>query len=260
VTQAKESIAMKKSRFTEEKIIGILNQAGAGMTVSSLCRQHGISDATFYKWRSKFGGTDVSEARRLRGLEEENQRLKPAERRLAVRYAIDVHGYSERRACQLMEMNRRTFRRPPGPDRDAELRIRLRGLAEERRHFGSPRLQILLRREGIIVNHKRVERVYREEGLSLRLKHRRKRASHLRVVPPGPTGPNQHWAMDFVSDCLISGRRLRMLTVVDLYDRCCPVIEVDHSLTGERVARVLERLNVLGQCPAIIRIDNGVLS
>jgi putative transposase len=176
---------------------------------------------------------------------------------LAVRYAIDVHGYSERRACQLMEMNRRTFRRPPGPDRDAELRIRLRGLAEERRRFGSPRLQILLRREGIVVNHKRVERVYREEGLSLRLKHRRKRVSHLRVVPPGPTGPNQHWAMDFMSDCLMNGRRLRMLTVVDLYDRRCPVIEVDHSLTGERVARVLERLRVLGQCPAVIRTDNG---
>ena len=126
-----------------------------------------------------------------------------------------------------MERNRGTFRRPPGPDRDAEFRIRLRGLAEERRCFGSPWLQILLRREGIIVNHKRVERVYRDEGLSLRLKNRRKRVSSLWVVPPGPTAPNQHWAMDFVSDCLITGRRLRMLTVVDLYDRCCPVIEVD---------------------------------
>lgn len=86
-----------------------------------------------------------------------------------------------------MEMNRRTFRRPLGPDRDAELRIRLRGLAEERWRFGSPWLQIILRREGIIVNHKRVERVYREEGLSLRLNHRRKRVSHLRVVPLGST-------------------------------------------------------------------------
>ena len=116
---------------------------------------------------------DVSEARRLRGLEEENQRLKglvaeqalrhpgaqgsprkkrvePAEGRLAVRHAIDVHSYSERRACQLTEMNRRTFRRPPGPECDAELRIRLRGLAEEHRRFGSPRLQILLRRSECI--------------------------------------------------------------------------------------------------------------
>ena len=174
-----------------------------------------------------------------------------------MRYAIEAHGYSGRRACQLMEMNRRTFRRPPSPDRDAELRARLRELAEERRRFGSPRLQILLRREGIMANHKRVERVYREEGLSLRLKRRRKRVSHLRVAPPGPTGPNQHWAMDFMSDCLLNGRRPRVLTVVDLFDRSCPVIEVDHSLTGERVARVLERLSALGQCPAVIRTDNG---
>lgn len=133
--------------------------------------------------------------------------------------------------------------------------ISLRGQAEERQHFGNPRLQILLRREGIVVNHKRVERVYREEGLSLRLKRRRKRVSHLRVVPPGPTGPNQQWAMDFISDGLVNGRRLRMLTVVDLYDRCCPVIEVDHSLTGERATRGLKRLRALGQCPVVIRTD-----
>lgn len=82
-----------------------------------------------------------------------------------MRYAIDVRGYSERRACQLMEMNRRTFRRPPGPDRDAELRIRLRGLDEERRHFGTPRADPIAR-EGIVVNHKRVERVYREEAVA----------------------------------------------------------------------------------------------
>ena len=176
---------------------------------------------------------------------------------MAVRYAMEAHGYSERRACQLMEMNRRTFRRPPSPDPDASLRARLRELAEERRRFGSPRLHILLRREGMAVNHKRVERVYREEGLSLRLKRRRKRISHLRVATPGPTGPNQQWAMDFMSDCLMNGRRLRMLTVIDLFDRRCPVIEVDHSLTGERVARVLERLRALGQCPAVIRTDNG---
>lgn len=76
---------MRKSRFSEAQIIGILKQAEAGMTVAALCREHGMSDATFYKWRSKYGGLDVSEARRLRGLEEENQRLK----RLVAELALD---------------------------------------------------------------------------------------------------------------------------------------------------------------------------
>lgn len=170
---------------------------------------------------------------------------------------IDGHGYSERRACTLIGLNRRTFRRAPPQDGDADLRRRLRELAEERRRFGSPRLHILLRREGWVVNHKRVERLYREEGLSLRLKRRRKRGSHLRVVPPVPTGPDQQWAMDFMSDSLEGGRRLRVLTIVDLWDRRCPWLEADHSLTGERVAQVLERLSDLGCRPATLRMDNG---
>ncbi len=168
-----------------------------------------------------------------------------------------MHGYSERRACSLIELNRRTYRRSLAPDPNADLRVRLRELAEERRRFGSPRLHILLRREGWLVNHKRVERISREEGLSLRLKRRRKRTSHLRVVAPGPTGPNQQWAMDFMSDSLEHGRRFRVLTIVDLWDRRCPDLEADHSLTGERVARVLERLRAKGECPGVIRTDNG---
>jgi len=156
-----------------------------------------------------------------------------------------------------MALNRRTFRRPSAPDGDTELRKRLRELAETRKRFGSPRMTILLNREGWAINHKRVERVYREEGLSLRLKRRRKRCSHLRVVMPGPTGPDQRWSLDFVSDTLFNGRRLRLLTVVDAWDRSCPAIEVDHSLTGERVVRMLTRLKSEGRLPAVLQMDNG---
>jgi putative transposase len=176
---------------------------------------------------------------------------------LAVLHAVEEHGYSERRACKLKDMNRRTYRRVPIPDRNAALRIRLKELAEERRRFGSPRLLLLLRREGWVVNHKRVERVYRLEGLSLRQRRRRKRPSHLRVVRPGPNGANQHWAMDFVSDSLADGRRMRVLTVVDLWDRRSPCLEPDRSITGKRVARRLEALRLQGQCPQVVRMDNG---
>ena len=125
--------------------------------------------------------------------------------------------------------------------------MRLRELAEIRRRFGSPRLTVLLRREGWLVNHKRVELVYREEGLSLRMKRRHKRPSHLHVIQPGPTSPDQRWSLDFMSDALVSGRRLRLLTMVDGWDRSCPHIEVDHSLTGERVVRVVRVLERLKQ-------------
>ena len=175
-----------------------------------------------------------------------------------MRHAVEAHGYSERRACKLMDMNRRTYRRMPGPDRNAALRVRLKELAEERRRFSSPRLLILLCREGWAVNHKRVERVYRGEGLSLRQRRRWKRPSHLRVVQLSPTGANQQWSMDFVSDSLADGRRMRVLTVVDLWDRRSPCLEPDRSITVERVARRLETLRLQGQCPQTIRVDNGL--
>lgn len=137
----------------------------------------------------------------------------------------------------MIDLNRRTLRRVPSPDRDENLRRRLRELAEERRRFGCPRLYLLLRREGLVVNHKRVERLYREETLSLRLRPKRKRQSHLRVVQPAPTGPNEQWAMDFVSDSLDNGRRLKVLTIIDLWDRRCPRLEADSSIPGDGSAK-----------------------
>ena len=183
--------------------------------------------------------------------------VEPVARRHVVEYIKETHSLSERRACKLSSLPRSSFRYQPKPDHNAELRIRLRELAEKRRKFGSPRLHTLLRREGHQINHKRTERLYREEGLSLRLKRRKKRISHLRVVMDRPERINQHWSMDFVSDSLYNGRRFRVLTIVDDLSRECPALEADHSLTGKRVTRVLDRIALTRGLPDIITVDNG---
>jgi putative transposase len=115
--------------------------------------------------------------------------------------------------------------------------MRLREIAQGRPRFGYLRLHVLLRREGWVVNKKRVHRIYREEGLAVRVQRRRKRASHLRVVPPRPSQLNEQWSMDFVADTLLDGRRFRALTVVDNYSRHCQIIEPDFTLTGTRLWR-----------------------
>lgn len=183
--------------------------------------------------------------------------VTPAERRSVVEFFREHHHLSERRACKIVGLCRSSCRYQAKPTDDIEIRSRLRELAEQRRKFGAPRLHTLLRREGYLINHKRTERLYREEGLSLRRKKRRKRSSHLRVVLAGPERVNQHWSMDFVADSLYNGRRLRVLTVVDDFSKECPVLEVDHSLTGKRVTRVLERVALTRGLPDVITVDNG---
>lgn len=133
----------------------------------------------------------------------------------------------------------------------------MRELAETRRRFGYRRLHLFLFRERLVVNHKRTERIYREEKLSLRIKKRKRRRSQVRVPLAVPERVNQQWSMDFVSDALCTGRRFRALTIVDDYSRECPAIEVDTSLGGERVCRVLDRLAIERGRPETIRIDNG---
>ena len=118
-------------------------------------------------------------------------------------------------------------------------------------------LYLMLRREGWAVNHKRIERLYREEGLSLRKRRRRKRLSHLRVARERPVAANQTWAVDFIHDSLISGRHFRAFAVLDQWSRESLAIEVDVSLTGERVTRVLERLQTTRGLPLVIQADNG---
>lgn len=156
-----------------------------------------------------------------------------------------------------MDLSRTAYGYRHYRDDDMILRHRLRELAAQRRHFGSPRLHVLLKREGLVINHKRTERIYKEEGLALRRKRRRKGTAGARAVIPSPERPNQKWSMDFVADSIVTGRRFRALAIVDDYSRECPAIEVDTSLGGRRVVGVLERLAEIRGLPEIITVDNG---
>ncbi len=166
------------------------------------------------------------------------------------------HGLSERTACKLLGVERSSYRYEPRPDRNAELRAELIKLARQKPRYGYRRLHVLLERGGHEVNVKRVYRLYLEQGLSVRRK-KRKRLVRERVAEPRLTGPNQEWAMDFVTDGLATGRMVRILTVVDAYTRECVALEADFSLGSGRVTRVLERAIAERGRPETVRSDNG---
>jgi putative transposase len=141
-------------------------------------------------------------------------------------------------------------------DPQTELQVRLKDLAAARVRYGYERLHTLLRREGWQINLKRVYRLYHEEGLSLRLKTKKKRISERRVPLSRPAAPNECWSMDFVHDRLADGRPFRVLTLVDNFSRVSPAIDCDFSFNGLRVVAVLERLKTMG-LPHTIKVDNG---
>lgn len=167
-------------------------------------------------------------------------------------------GLSERRSCKLTGLGRATYRYKHTAKDDGFVRERLRILAAQRPRFGAPRLTVLLRQELGTVNHKRVERMYREEGLQLPRKRGKKRGVNNRAVALlVPSGPNERWSMDFMSDSLCDGRRFRVLTVVDDFTRECVAIEVDTGITGERVIRILGWLKETRGLPGMLVTDNG---
>jgi putative transposase len=170
---------------------------------------------------------------------------------------VESFGLSVRRACNLVDLWRATYCHQRKSADDKAIRQRLKELAEQRRRFGCHRLHVILKREGLVINHKRTERIYREEGLSLRLKKRKKKVAMLRVKLPEPQYINQRWSMDFISDSLCTGRRFRALNIVDDFSRESLVIEVDTSIGGARVVNVLERLAELRGLPEVITTDNG---
>jgi putative transposase len=183
--------------------------------------------------------------------------VTPTVKREAVAHLRGVHEMSERRACRLIGCDRMTVRyRSRRPD-DPRLRERLLALARERRRFGYRRLLIFLRREGFVVNHKRLFRIYREERLMVRKRGGRKRALGTRTPMRGATLPNDRWSLDFVSDQFISGRRFRILAIYDDCTRECLAAVADVSLSGRRVARELDLVIAMRAKPRSIVSDNG---
>lgn len=173
-------------------------------------------------------------------------------------YVQSEYETSERHACRLLGLGRSTHRyRARRHERDVGLREKLKELAAQRMRFGYRRLTAMLAREGIAANHKRVYRLYREEGLAMRIRQRRRIRWTGTVSGRLATRRNQRWSIDFVSDRVSTGRVIRMLTVVDDCTRECPAIEVDTSLGGLRVRRVLDRIASEHGLPEAIVLDNG---
>ncbi len=183
--------------------------------------------------------------------------VTPAARRQAAAHLCVAFEVSQRRACDVIGADRTSVRyRSVRPD-DAALRVRLRELAAERRRFGYRRLHILLRREGHLMNHKKLRRLYREERLMVRRRGGRKRALGTRAPMTLPQRPNERWSLDFVSDQLTDCRRIRILAVVDDFSRECLALIADTSLSGMRVARELDAIIVARSRPKTIVSDNG---
>lgn len=183
--------------------------------------------------------------------------VTPAAEREAVALLRNDHEMSERRACKLLQCCRMTMRYASVRPDDGVLRDRMKAIAIERRRFGYRRIHVLLRREGVTVNHKRLFRLYREEKLSVRKRQGRKRALGTRAPMLVPQLPNQRWSLDFVSDQFTDCRRFRVLTVIDDCTRECIALVADTSLSGKRVARELHQIIAQRGSPKMIVSDNG---
>jgi putative transposase len=164
---------------------------------------------------------------------------------------------SERRACKAIGCCRMTVRYQTARADDAGIRQRMKAIAQERRRFGYRRLHVLLKREGYVINHKRLFRLYREEKLAVRRRGGRKRAIGTRAPMLVPMAPNDRWSLDFVSDQLTDCRRFRILAIVDDCTRESLALVADTSLSGVRVARELDRLMIERGKPKMVVSDNG---
>ncbi|ESZ02977.1 hypothetical protein X735_33275 [Mesorhizobium sp. L2C085B000] len=182
--------------------------------------------------------------------------VTPDAKRCAVAHACDRHGVSQRRACKALFVDRSSVRYTSIRSDDAAVRAAMKTVAAERRRFGYRRIHIMLERQGIVMNQKKLRRLYREEKLQVRKRGGRKRALGTRrpMIAPGRT--NERWSLDFVSDAFTDGRRFRVLAVVDDFTRECLALVADTSLSGARVARELDAILARRGRPRTIVSDN----
>jgi putative transposase len=182
-----------------------------------------------------------------------------SQRKAATRYLLEHYDISERRACGVVKVSRKTYRYVSQRTDQSVLRRRIVELARTRIRYGYKRIYVLLKREGIHVNKKRVHRLYCLEGLQIRAKRPRRHVSAARRMPPAtqPAAPNTAWSMDFVSDQFINGRRFRALTIMDVFTRECLAVEPGQQLKSEDVVRVLRSIVANRGFPRRIYCDNG---
>ncbi|WP_152530826.1 IS3 family transposase [Sediminibacterium sp. C3] len=270
---------MKKTRFTETQIVSILKQQEGGRTTKELAREHGVSEATIYNWKSKYGGMEASDVKKLKDLEEENSRLKkmyadvamdnqilkdlfskkglgPATKKQLTQELVNEYGVPVSRACKLISIPRSQFYYETKKD-DKSVIEALQDLAFKHPTYGFRKLFAYLRRSGKTWNHKRVYRVYKL--LKLNKKRRGKRRLPTRVKQPlaEQNTINQSWSMDFMSDSMVGNRKFRTLNIMDDCTREVLAIEIDTSLSSKRVIRTLDRIIEQRGKPVAIRTDNG---
>lgn len=183
--------------------------------------------------------------------------VTPDAKREAVARAVQEHGVSQRRACEVLSVDRSSMRYRSIRSDDACIREALKKVASERRRFGYRRIHVMLHRQGIVMNLKKLRRLYREEKLTLRKRGGRKRALGTRRPLALPSRSNERWSLDFVSDAFTDGRRFRVLAVVDDFTRECLCLVADTSLSGHRLARELDSLIAKRGKPKTIVSDNG---
>ncbi|WP_150613664.1 IS3 family transposase [Pandoraea terrigena] len=273
---------MKKSRFTDSQILEALKRAEAGLAVPELCRELGISSATFYKWRSKYGGMDASMMSRMKELEAENARLrkmyieeklkaeiaseafakkvlKPSRRREMAKQVVQQRRVSIRVACAVFGISESCYRYAAKLNTEneeiADWLLRITGC---HRNWGFLLCYFYLRNvKGFGWNHKRIYRIYRELELNLRIKPKKRLVRETPQPLSVPEAINEVWSMDFMHDQLVDGRSIRTLNVIDDFNREALGIEVDFSLPSERVIRTLKQHIEWRGKPKVIRCDNG---